>query len=490
MKKHRGPEPASNPVCSVSPAEYAGRRQALMDKLPLGSVALLAGSRERVRNSDGHYPFRQNSYCYYLSGFSEPNAFLVLIKEEQAHRFILFCEPYCAKTALWDGPRVGIEGACVQFGADEAYAVQDFDQRLLELIADAKQIFYGLGQEADWDQKIIALLSQKAGSSRAHGLALLDLCPHLNELRLIKSPAEIALMTRAAAISVAAHQTLMRAAEPNLWEYQLEALFAYHSTIAGARALAYGSIVAGAARACTLHYVQNDQMLKDGDLVLIDAGAEYQNYAADITRTFPVNGRFTADQRALYEVVLAAQLAAIALIRPGTPWNVLQETVVAHLVEGLLHLGILKGKAEALIAEKAYRKFYMHGSGHWLGLDVHDAGSYQVAGKPRSLEAGMVLTVEPGLYIPVGDPSVPERWWGMGIRIEDDVLVCDQGVCDQGHRVLSQELPKSVEAIEALMASKHTVSVNVPCSEANLLEGMTPKTAHADIIATPLQGEY
>lgn len=407
----------------IPAAEYARRRQEIFDQLPTPSIAVLHGAVECYRNGDVTYPFRQDSHFYYLTGFEEPDAILVLIKKEFDHRFILFCEPASEKDRIWTGPRAGVEGAQQDFGADEAYARSEFEARL-------KKLQKGQGPVLD----------------------LLDL---ISEMRMIKSTAEIALIRKAARISAEAHGVLMAHCVPHQNEYELEALFQFRCAQAGARRLAYSSIVAGGANACTLHYVKNDQLLQSGDFVLVDAGAEYQNYAADITRTFPVNGKFTVPQKTLYNLVLKAQCAAISVIKPGLIWDRLQAIIVEILTEGLVDLGILKGNPQELIAAKAYQKFYMHSSGHWLGLDVHDVGSYQKSRHKknpdyRPLEAGMVLTVEPGLYIRPGQAAVPKEWWGMGIRIEDDILVTPEG-----YEVLSDAAPKTIEEIENIMASNH-----------------------------------
>lgn len=406
----------------VIPAtEYARRRQQIFDQLPTPSIAILEGAALRYRNGDVSYPFRQDSGFYYLTGFEEPNAILVFLKKGSQNRFILFCEPASEKDLIWTGPRAGLEEAVQDFGADEAYARSEFERHL-----------------------------KKRQKGQGPILKLLDF---ISEMRLIKSSAEISCMRTAAQISADAHRVLMAHCAPNQNEHELEALFQFRCAQGGARELAYSSIVAGGAHACILHYVKNNKPLQSGDLVLVDAGAEYQNYAADITRTFPVNGKFTAPQKALYELVLKAQCAAIEAIKPGLVWDRLQSIIVEILTEGLVDLGILKGNPKQLIVDKAYQKFYMHSSGHWLGLDVHDAGSYKhTAHKKnpecRSLEAGMVLTVEPGLYICPGHSEVSKEWWGMGIRIEDDILVTPQG-----YEVLSDAAPKMPEEIEKLMAT-------------------------------------
>jgi Xaa-Pro aminopeptidase len=435
--------------------EYAKRRARIFAKLASGSLAILPASEEQRRNGDVSYPFRQDSNFYYLTGFSEPGAILVLLKTQHENRVILFCKPFCAEQALWKGPSAGLEGAIAQFGADEAYDLASVDTRMPALLAAHPIVFYSFGASMAWDRRIIQWSYPKDHKPKRDLKTFCDFLSLIAEERLIKSDAEIALLRQAITVSAEAHSVLMQQCVDAMPEYALEALFAYACAKQGCRSLAYPSIVGGGANACTLHYVQNDQPLKNGDLVLVDAGAEYQGYAADITRTFPVNGRFSADQKALYSIVLEAQCAAIALVKPGTRWDRLQAMIVKTLTEGLVALGILKGAVDQLIDTKAYQAFYQHGSGHWLGLDVHDVGAYKQAENSRLLAPGMVLTVEPGLYIPADCQTVDPRWRGIGIRIEDDVLVTDTG-----HEVLSVAVPKTIEAIEALMGTTRHSSAN------------------------------
>ncbi len=436
----------------ISAKEFKQRRQLLAEKLPLGSMAILWGAPRKFRNHDAEFPFRQESDFYYLTGFCEPDAILVLLKlQPNEMEMILFCHPRHVEEERWVGKKAGLEEAKAEYGADKAYAITDADLFIPELIKRSQKIFCPLGHNALFEKRIEDwyLAAQPKGKIKENSelsAIFVDLLPFIHEARLIKSPAEIELMRKAAKISATAHVALMKACQPNTMEYDLEGLFLYECFKAGCRTLAYNSIVGGGVNACTLHYNANDQPLKAGDLVLIDAAAEYQYYAADITRTFPVGGKFTPDQKKLYELVLTAQLAAIEAVRPGTRWDKLQEIVVNIIVRGLLELGILKGDKETVIREKTYKKFYMHNSGHWLGLDVHDAGGYKVKDDSRTLTAGMVLTVEPGIYISPNDPNVDKRWWGIGIRIEDDVLVTATG-----HQVLSSDVPKTIAEIENLM---------------------------------------
>jgi len=426
--------------------EYAKRRARIFAKLAPGSLAILPASEEQYRNGDVSYPFRQASDFYYLTGFSEPGAILVLLKTQHENRFILFCKPFCAEQAIWTGPSAGLEGAVAQFGADQAYALASLDERIPALLAPQQTVFYSFGESMAWDRRMIKWSYPKNHKPKRAAKTFCDFSSLIAEERLIKSAVEISLLRQAITVSAQAHCVLMQHCQGEMPEYALEALFAYECAKQGCRSLAYPTIVGGGANACTLHYMQNDQPLKNRDLVLVDAGAEYQGYAADITRTFPVNGRFTEDQKALYSIVLDAQCAAIEAVKPGTCWDTLQAIIVKKLTEGLVALGILQGTIDQLIETKAYQAFYQHGSGHWLGLDVHDVGAYKQEEKSRLLEAGMVLTVEPGLYISAHCTSVDLRWRGMGIRIEDDVLVTETG-----HEVLSVAVPKTIEAIEALM---------------------------------------
>lgn len=429
---------------------YAARRLKITQTMPPKSIAILPGASEKYRNADTEYSFRQESNFYYLTGFSESKSVLVLLKNlDSKTKFILFCQSEDPALEVWTGKKMGQMGAKEQLGVDQAYSFDDLDRVMPELLENTNEIFYSLGRDSVWDERVTGWLNSVRAKKRAGVEApsvWVDLSSLIHETRLFKNPDEIKLIEKASEISANAHIELIKFCKPNMMEYELEALFLYQCVKQGCRSMAYPSIVGGGKNACTLHYGANNARLKSGDLVLVDAGAEYQNYAADITRTYPVNGKFTEDQKSLYQLVLKAQLVAIDLVRPETRWDALQETIVNILVRGLVELGILKGELKTLITEQAYRKFYMHGSGHWLGLDVHDAGEYKLEGQYRTLKPGMVLTVEPGLYIADGEPSVDKRWWGIGIRIEDDVLVTETG-----HEVLTKSVPKTVEEIEQLM---------------------------------------
>lgn len=437
---------------AVTLEEYAARRGRLLKKMSPNSIAILPAGNEKFRNADTEYPFRQDSDFYYLTGFSEPQALLLLIKgSKEEGEFILFCRSLDHEAAIWIGKRAGPEGVVKDLGANRAYPLEDLDKTMPLLLGNKDQIYYSLGSHSLWDKRLfgwVRSLRAKVRTGVKAPQVWVDLNSLIHELRLIKSPAEIQLMKEASRISVDAHLHLIKNCGPNKMEYELEADMLQKCYSQGCRGMAYATIVAGGANACTLHYTNNDRILKSGDLVLVDAGGEFQNYASDITRTYPVNGKFTEDQKSIYELVLKAQLAAIEHIRPGVFYNTLQETIVKIIAEGLLGLNILKGDLTQIIDQKLYRRFYMHNCSHWLGLDVHDVGAYQVNGKPRALEPGMVLTIEPGIYIQVGEEGVDKRWQGIGIRIEDDVLVTETG-CE----VLTKDLPKTVQDLENLMKS-------------------------------------
>ncbi len=429
---------------------YSRRRKRLMQSMGTNSIAILPTTSVKVRNRDVHYPYRPDSDFYYLTGFHEPEAIIVLIPGRKTGEFILFCREHDPTTALWNGSMVGLDEACKSYGADDAFPIEDMDDILPRLLEDRKRVYYTMGSQPEFDVHLTEWLNQVREKSRS-GITPPDeiiVLEHLiHEMRLFKDRHEISTMRNAARISAIAHIRAMRQCQPGKMEYQLEADIIHEFMSNGCREPAYPSIVGGGNNACTLHYIENKSVLADGDLVLIDAGAEYQGYAGDITRTFPVNGRFSPTQKALYEVVLKAQLAAIAKVQPGNHWNDPHLAAVRVLTRGLIQLGILKGEYRQLIKEEAYRRFYMHRTGHWLGMDVHDVGDYKVDGIWRLLEPGMTLTVEPGLYIPAGSRGVAKKWWGSGIRIEDDVLVTRKG-CE----ILSKAAPKTIADIEALMA--------------------------------------
>ena len=429
-------------------SEYRRRRRALAKTIGADALAILPAAREVTRNRDVHYPFRQSSDFSYLTGFPEPDAWLVIAPKRQEGEFVLFCRPRDPEREQWDGARLGVEGAVEAFGADEAHPLSELDTLMPTLIDGRRRLYYPIGTDSMLDAQVMGWVRQVRAKARTGAVApetFVTLESVLHAQRLIKSPAEIAVMRRAAKISARAHSKLMRLCRPGLSEARLEAEFQHQCALAGARHLAYPSIVAGGKHACVLHYVENSAPLRDGDLVLIDAGCELDGYASDITRTFPVNGRFSPAQRTIYELVLKAQRAAIERARPGHHWNEPHEAAVKVLTKGLVELGILNGKTRDLIKDEAHKPYYMHRTGHWLGMDVHDVGAYKRDGDWRVLEPGMVLTVEPGLYLP-HDAAVPEPYRGIGVRIEDDVLITEQG-----HEILSAGAPKDPEAIETLM---------------------------------------
>ncbi len=426
-----------------------------MQELGRDGIAILPTSMEQVRNRDVNYPFRADSDFAYLTNFWEPEAVLVLVPGRKHGEYILFCREEDEQHEIWHGRRAGQAGAIEIFGADDSFPVSDIDEILPGLLENKHRVFYNMGVHADFDQRLLGWIHQlkqkgRAGVSAPGEFVALD--HYLQEMRLFKSAFEIKMMKKAAQASVSAHQRAMQSCRPGLYEYHIEAELMHEFMQFGCRAEAYPSIVGGGENGCILHYTENNAVLKNGDLLLIDAGAEYQGYAADITRTFPVNGRFSPQQKALYEVVLEAQLAAIDAVKPGNSWDAPHSAAVRKLTRGLIKLGLLKGRVDKLIRDEAYKPFYMHRTGHWLGLDVHDVGDYKVDNHWRILEPGMVLTVEPGLYI-AKNPQVDKQWWDIGIRIEDDVRVTRTG-----HEVLTARAPKTVEEIETIMQSSRTAS--------------------------------
>ncbi|MBV0933986.1 Xaa-Pro aminopeptidase [Marinobacterium weihaiense] len=435
---------------NIAQDEFARRRAALLQQLPPRSVALVAASHLKSRNRDAEYAFRQDSDFYYLTGFNEPEALLLLIPGRAEGEYVLFCPPRDPQMEIWTGYRAGPEGCMRDFGADQAFVLDALEEQMPQLLDGAHRLYYALGSDEALDARVRGWLNQvraraRLGAQAPEELVLLDNLLH--EQRLFKSAAEQAVMRRAAEISAQAHCRAMQACRPGMHEYQLEAEITGYCMQQGARFQAYSPIVGGGANGCILHYIDNMAELKDGDLVLIDAGCELDNYASDITRTFPVNGRFSPQQRALYQLVLDTQLACIEAMQPGVLWNRIHELSVELLTEGLIRLGLLQGERDDLIEQGAYRRFYMHRIGHWLGMDVHDVGAYKLHGDWRPLEPGMVMTIEPGLYVAPDDETVAPEWRGIGIRIEDDVLVTAQGP-----EVLTAAVPKTIAEIEALMA--------------------------------------
>lgn len=426
---------------------YAQRRQELMRHMGDG-VAILPTAPVRNRNGDVAYPFRPDSDFFYLTYFPEPDAVAVLVPGRAHGEYILFCRERNPEKETWEGRRAGLEGARTVYGADDAFPIEDIDEILPGLLENREKVFYSIGRYADFDTKLMSWVNEVRGKSRngVHAPGeFVDLNHILHEMRLIKRPEEIRRMKRAARISAAAHRRAMQACRPGMMEYEIEAELQYEFKKGGASFPAYPPIVGSGANSCILHYHENNAELRAGDVLLIDAAAEFDGYAADITRTFPINGRFSSEQRTVYEVVLAAQAAAIAEARAGKHWNEPHDAAVKILVQGLLDLGLLKGSVDGAIESGAFKRFYMHRTGHWLGMDVHDVGDYKVADAWRELEAGMVLTVEPGLYVAEA-ADIPRGFWNIGIRIEDDVLVTREA-----NEVLSRDAPKAIDDIETLM---------------------------------------
>jgi len=434
----------------MSPKEFTKRRRQLMRMMGRGGIAVLPAAPARIRNRDSEYSYRQDSDFHYLTGFDEPEAVAVLVPGRPNGEFVLFCRERDPARAIWDGQRAGTEGAVELFGADDAFPISDIDEILPGIIEQCERVYYTLGTHPDFDQRLIGWVAalRERGSAAGHTPAeFIGLDHLLHDLRLFKSRAEISAMRRAAKIAAAAHKRAMTACRPGLFEHELEAEFHHEFRRRGLH-MSYLPIVGTGANACTLHYIANDSQIGDGDLVLIDIGCEYDYYASDVTRTFPANGRFSEAQREIYEIVLEAHAAALECVAPGRHWNDPHEAAVKVITRGLRSIGLLEGRLPNLIRDGAYRPYFMHRTGHWLGLDVHDVGDYKVSDHWRLLEPGMTLTVEPGIYIAPGARGVPKRWQGIGVRIEDDVVVTKDG-----HEVLTRDLPRGVEEIEALVGA-------------------------------------
>ncbi len=427
---------------------FKARREAVFDKMADNTVAVIPSSHILHRNSDTEFPFRQDSYFYYLSGFNESNALIVLSKKANQNTFILFCQEKDPAAEQWTGPRAGVEGACERYGANEAFHISQAPVEMPLIMANANAIYYFPSLDKAFDNTLFSWVDNlrkkiRQGLNAPH--QFIDLRQILDELRLIKSQDEVALMQKAATISAHAHMQAIAQCKPGMYEYELEGTLLNEFYRQGARSWAYPCIVATGSNACVLHYTQNNAQIKTGDLVLIDAGAEFENYAADITRTFPATGKFSKEQQAIYELVLAAQQAAINEVKPNVPWDTMQQTILKIMVQGLVDLKLLHGNVQTLIEEKAYLPFYMHNSGHWLGMDVHDVGEYKVQATWRKLSPNMVFTIEPGIYISP-QSRVEEKWRGIGVRIEDDIVVTSTG-CN----ILTKEVVKSPSDIEKLM---------------------------------------
>ncbi|GAA5556944.1 Xaa-Pro aminopeptidase [Acinetobacter schindleri] len=439
----------------LTQAEFQERRDILAGEMGLRSIAIIATSPVALRNRDADYKYRADSSFFYLTGFAEPEAVAVIEtfdSEEEGYTYSLFCRERDREMEIWNGYRAGVDGAVDDYEADEAYAIDLLDEEILEKLQNKDKLFYRVGHSAEFDARVAKWIAQASGESRRGKSApaqIVQLDRIVDEMRLHKDANEIELMQIASDISAEAHTRAMQTVRPGMMEYALEAELNYVFGKNGC-VPSYNSIVGGGENACILHYVENDKELKDGDLVLIDAACEYQFYASDITRTFPVNGKFSPEQKALYNIVLDAQIAAINAVQIGNSYKEPHNVAVRILVQGLLDLGIMQGKIEEIIETESFRQFYMHGTGHWLGMDVHDVGAYKTNGEWRSYQEGMVVTVEPGLYIAPDDETIDPKWRGIGIRIEDDVVATQNGPL-----VLTAKVVKTVEEIEALMAKAY-----------------------------------
>ncbi|MGK2926356.1 MAG: aminopeptidase P N-terminal domain-containing protein [Lysobacterales bacterium] len=434
----------------IKQKEYARRRRQLLRMAGEDSIVILQAAPPRLRNNDVHYAYRQDSDFLYLTGFREPHALLVMIPDEEDGHCILFCRNRDPEREMWDGRMVGLEGAVSDYGMDEAFDIKEADTRLRELLQDRDRIYHDLGRDPRFDQRLIGWLNEFRGEARKtyHAPEEIHALDHmLHDMRVYKSREELSVMRRSAKVAIEAHEQAMRDCRPGLNEADIHAgllqVFTRHQC-----ETSYLPIVGGGANACVLHYIANRAELRDGDLLLIDAGAEYDGYASDITRTFPVNGKFSAEQRELYDVVLGAQDAAIEQAQAGNQWQDVHDAAIRAATEGMIGLGILHGSLEQEIESRGYKQYYVHNTGHWLGLDVHDVGEYTIDGHSRQLEPGMVMTIEPGIYIQPGATGVRECWRGVGIRIEDNVAITKDGP-----RLLTEGLARRADDIEALMAS-------------------------------------
>jgi Xaa-Pro aminopeptidase len=435
----------------ISQKQYASRRRDLMAMMQGNSIAVIAAAPEKIRSKDTHYPYKQSTNLSYLSGFPEPQSVMLLIPGRSQGEVVFFCRDKDLLRETWDGYRQGPAGAVQNFGADDAFPIDDIDDILPGMLEGRDRVYYGIGKDAEFDKHLMEWVNgvrHKRGSDAMPPGEFVDLDHLVNEMRLIKSAAEIKLMRKAGEISARAHRRAMQMSRPGLFEYQLQAEIEHEFMLSGATGPAYTSIVGGGKNGCILHYIENRDKLRSGDLVLIDAGCEYQDYAADISRTFPVNGKFSSEQAAIYDIVLASQMAATELIAPGLEYNLANDATVRVITQGLVDLKILQGDVEDLIARGAYRDFYMHNAGHWLGMDVHDVGDYKIDNHWRIYEPGMALTVEPGIYISPDNTNVDEKWRGIAVRIEDDMLVTKTG-CEN----LTSEVPSARGEIEQLMAT-------------------------------------
>ncbi|MGB7451197.1 MAG: aminopeptidase P N-terminal domain-containing protein [Lysobacterales bacterium] len=434
----------------IKTKEYIKRRQRLMEMVGDESVVIVRAAVHKIRNNDVRYPYRQDSDFMYLSGFSEPEAMIVLLPQAKSGRSILFCRERDPHREMWDGLMTGTNGAVEQFGFDKAFPISEIAERLPPMLHGRERVYYDLGKDPDFDQLLIGWMNEFRAKTRKKFHApdeIIALGHNLHEMRLFKSRTEITTMKKSARIAASAHRRAMQICKPGMNEAEIHGEL-MRTFILNQCEASYIPIVGGGANACVLHYISNRDTLNDGDLLLIDAGAEFDGYASDITRTFPVNGKFTGPQKDLYQVVLESQLKAIDSVRAGNPWEHVHETAVRVATEGMIDLGILKSGLEEALEEEYFKDYYVHNTGHWLGLDVHDVGEYEIDGHSRVLEPGMVFTVEPGIYIPPTATAVGEAWRGMGIRIEDNVVVTRADA-----DILTSDICKTTTDIEELMAS-------------------------------------
>lgn len=439
----------------ISRIEFARRRRELMNLMGNNSIAILPSAKEVVRSRDTNFSFRQDSDFHYLTGFPEPDSVLVLLPGREQAEYVMFCREKDPKMETWHGRRYGPAGVKKHFGCNDAFPIEDIDDILPGLMEGRDRIYYEFGNHTEFDNNIMGwinvLRSQVKMGAQPPG-ELIDLNYILHDMRLIKSKAEIKVMQKVAEISAEAHIAAMKICQPGMNELRIESELKYQFANQGARYEAYSSIVAGGENACILHYVENNAVLNDGELLLIDAGGELEGYAADISRTFPINGKYSEEQRQAYNWVLKANIAGIKAAKPGNPWSAPHDAAVLVLTEGLVSMGILEGNVETLVSQEAYKPYYMHKTGHWLGLDVHDVGDYLQEKEPRPLAEGMVLTVEPALYFTPKTKGLDKKWWGIGIRIEDDILITEKS-----NKVLTSKVPKTIKEIEAIMADNKVV---------------------------------
>lgn len=434
----------------ISQSEYLSRRQALLAKLPANSAVVIPSATEVTRSNDTEYPFRQSSYFQYFTGFNEPDACLVLSNEDDEFQDIIFCRQRDPDAEIWHGRRLGVERATSVLGIQESYDIDDISEALLSLLDGRQYLYFSLSADHLMEEVVLGAveaLRKAPKQSKTAPVAIVDPRPIMDEMRLFKSEAEIAVMRKAGEISVAAHKRAMRTCRPGVFEYQLAAEIHHEFAMNGAIHPAYNTIVGAGENACILHYTENCDEIRDADLVLIDAGAEFQGYAADITRTFPASGKFSAEQKQLYDLVLAAQEAALATIKAGNVIKRSADVAIEVITAGLIELGLLHGEVADNIEQQNHRAFYMHGLGHWLGLDVHDVGDYKVDGADRAYQSGMAMTVEPGIYV-APDADVEQKWRGIGIRIEDNIVVTESG-----YDLLTSGLPRTSTQIESFMLS-------------------------------------